>query len=114
MNNVSEEKLVKSFFETKNPDWLLGITRLALSSGSAMVVTEDDVVLFGTKEPVKLRLLSTELQEQFVEVFVREAKYSYLYFEPPSTTSDESSSFTFLCNTLSSCCVSCDEFVQCL
>ena len=73
LRNISENDLIDMFFETNNPDWLFAIPRLAFQRRSAVIDTEEKVVVvFGKKEPVELRDLSSQLRHQLVEAFMNQ------------------------------------------
>jgi hypothetical protein len=69
------------FLTTNNPEWVSVVTQLALLRGVAVTVAEDKVVIYGTKEPFKLSISTSQLHDLLIEVFTDQAKRLRLYSE---------------------------------
>jgi hypothetical protein len=90
LKNVSADQLMNAFFATKNPDWLPVVAQCTFLEGAAVTVTEDKVVVYSRKEPLKLFLASLNLRQQLIEAFTDQAKRLHLSFEMPSEAWNES------------------------
>jgi HEAT repeat protein len=86
LKNISENDLINIFCETENLDWLSALIRLALLKGTAVIVIEDKVVVYGKEEKFELLLKSRQLCERLVEAFTDQKKQWHLHFEMPPKT----------------------------
>ena len=83
LKNVSENDLINIFCETENIDWLTALIRLALQKGTAVIVIEDKVIVYGEDEKYELLLKNRQLCERLVEAFTDQTKQWHLHFEMP-------------------------------
>jgi HEAT repeat protein len=80
LKHVSEEEIIKFFFNAQNPDWVSAVTKITLLKGAAVTATEDKVVVHGSKGPVELSVPNLELSRQLIEAFTDQRKRVHLYF----------------------------------
>jgi hypothetical protein len=87
---VSVEQLINIFFNTKNPDWLPVMTRLALQQGVAVTVTEEKLVVYDSNELLELPVPCIALVQQVIKAFNNLATEFHLSFEMLSQVRNES------------------------
>lgn len=97
LKNVSKDQLIAFFLRTENADWLPTVTQFALMKGVALTATDDEIVVYGEKELLKLHFSSLEFHQQVVKAFTDQGKQLCLYFAIPSETEkkSEESSHTY-------------------
>jgi hypothetical protein len=78
LKNISNEELIRVFLTTGNRDWLYAVTQFALLRGVAVTGCEENVVVFGEKEPLELRIRTPQLWHQLVEAFTDQKERLHL------------------------------------
>ena len=63
LRNVSPDKFVQGFLDSGIPSWLSIIKKILLRQGYGMTVIENTVVLYSSKEPLKLSASNREISE---------------------------------------------------
>ena len=76
--NLSERDVICILRETENLDWLVVLRELALSNGTAVVSTEDKLIVYGKEESYELLIENCEFYEKLRKVFAEQAKPWYL------------------------------------
>jgi hypothetical protein len=84
LKHVSEDELINIFQTTENPYWLSAVTQLTLLRGTAVIATENRIVLYGKTEPAELLIPNSKLRQRLIEAFTNQAKRLGLFFEMPS------------------------------
>jgi hypothetical protein len=64
LENISPEKLMKGFLDTKIFCWFHIMNRVFTQRGYGITVTENTVVVYGCKEPVKLPFSDKEVGQK--------------------------------------------------
>jgi hypothetical protein len=64
---LSPEKVVRAFLSTKISFWLPIIKEVLIKQGCGITVAENNVVIYGSKEPVELCFLDKELGQQLYD-----------------------------------------------
>ena len=98
--DVSETNLIKQFLETKHPDWLSAVTRLVLFKGTAIVLSEGELIVYGKEEPKELHIDRREPSRQLIEALTKQAKQFQLFLKIPRNDSRKWSLFHSVCNIL--------------
>jgi hypothetical protein len=69
MKNRSPEEFIRVFLHTKRSFWLPIIARLLIEKGYGITVTDNTVVVYGSKEPVELLFSDGELGQRLRNYF---------------------------------------------
>jgi hypothetical protein len=80
LRNISADELIHIFFTTKNHEWVPVVTHFALLTSVAVTAVDNEVVVYGRKEPLKLSAPTLGLCEELVKAFTDQGKRLYLAF----------------------------------
>jgi hypothetical protein len=67
--NISPEKMIRAFLETKIRSWLPIIKHVFITQGCGITVAGNTIVVYGSKEPVELCFSNKELGQQLQHYF---------------------------------------------
>jgi hypothetical protein len=70
LENVSPEKFIRAFLDTDISLWLPILKEISIRNGYGIILTENTVVVYGSKEPVDLSFSNRGLYQQLQEYFV--------------------------------------------
>jgi HEAT repeat protein len=76
LGNISPEKLIEAFLDTKISWWFPIMKSVFTRRGYGITVTENTIVVYGNKEPVKIPFSSIELCQQLHQYFVNSLENS--------------------------------------
>ena len=68
--NMPPQIFMQAFLDTKSPLWLPIIKTVSIRNGYGITLTENTVVVYGSKEPVKLNFSNRELGQQLQNYFM--------------------------------------------
>ena len=74
---------MEHFFHSVNLDWIPFVARLALLKGWALAAMENEVVVYGIKEPLPTSMHSLDLHENLINALIDQGERLHLYFEKP-------------------------------
>ncbi len=74
LRTVHPDEFMKVFLHTKNIVWLPVVAIGALLQGSAVIVTDNTIVIYGNKEPIQVPVPNEEVRRQLVEAFVHQTE----------------------------------------
>jgi HEAT repeat protein len=72
LEHVSEDELINIYQTTENPHWMSAVTQFTLLRGTAVVATENGVVLYGKTEPAELLIPDSKLRQRLIKAFIKE------------------------------------------
>jgi HEAT repeat protein len=78
LKHVSEDELINIYQTTKNSHWLPAVTHLILLRGTAVIATENGVLLYGKTEPAELLIPNSKLRRRLIKAFINERKRLHL------------------------------------
>ncbi len=102
LKNVSVDQLIDIFLTTKSAAWLSTLSQCTLLKGAAVTITEDKVVVYGSKEPVELLIVDLKLRQKLIETFTDQANRLHLSFDMSSEASRNEPKVS--CSSSSCCC----------